>query len=343
MKKLKAWLPRLIVSALLALTALLIRRYLVEIGFSWTKDIIISLIMFSVLVLGWTFFANINRELEKYFPFNKNTSLRIFIQILLGAGFILFIRLGGMYLAKDELPFEPEPIIIATMIGLDVFLALTINLAVISHYIIKRWKESLLKTEKLEQERIQMQYLTLRNQVNPHFLFNTFASLQAMINENPKAASKYVSHLSKVYRYTIGNAEQVLVPLEKELEILHLYIEVLKMRYNNQISFLIDIDDAVLDMKIVHMTLQNLTDNAIKHNEIHLEFPLAITIKNDNRNLIVSNEIRLKSHHTESTKQGLEQLRKLYAFYSEQPVIFENNKGVFEVTIPLIYENEILN
>jgi two-component system, LytTR family, sensor kinase len=336
MKSLKSWLPRLIVSAVLVLTALFIRRYLVEIGFSWTKDLVITGIMFVVLVVGWTFFANINRELEKYFPFNKNTSLRIFIQILLGAGFILIIRLGGLYFAKDELPFDPQPIVIATMVGLDIFLALTINLAVISHYIIKRWKESLVKTEKLEQERIQMQYQTLRNQVNPHFLFNTFASLQAMINDNPKAASKYVGHLSKVYRYAIGNEEQVLVPLEKELEILELYSEVLKMRYDERIIFRINIDESFLEKKIVHMTLQNLVDNAIKHNEIHSEHPLIIDIKIENDKIIISNNIKLREQHSLSTKQGLIQLKRLYAYYSEEPVVYSSENEVFKVEIPLI-------
>ncbi|MEX1188487.1 MAG: histidine kinase [Bacteroidia bacterium] len=336
MKIPKHWYTRLLVSALLALTALAVRRLLIGFDFSFQKDLFITITTYLILVLGWTFFANINHQLEKYFPFNKNTSLRISIQIILGVVFILIIRLGGKFLMRNELPFTPEPIVIAMMIGLDIFLALTINLAVISHYIIKKWKESITRTEKLEQEKMQMQYLTLKNQVNPHFLFNTFASLQAMIIADSLAASKYVGHLAKVYRYAIGNDENVLVSVEKELEILKLYIEVLKMRYRQQISFEISIDEETMDKQIVHMTLQNLMDNALKHNEIHVDFPLQITISNTSSHILVTNSLRIKHQHVESTEQGLNQLKRLYRFYSEEPFVYGVVENNFEVKIPLI-------
>lgn len=336
MKQVKNWLPRIIVSAILSGIAFFLRKYVIGILTNTSQEIIITLVMFILLILIWTFFANINRQLDKVLPFNKNTSLRIFIQMLLGASLILIVRITGMYSMRDYLPFQPEPIVLATIFGLDVFLALTINLAVISNYLIRLWKESLLKTERLEQERIQMQYQTLRNQVNPHFLFNSFATLQAMIAANQEVATSYVNHLAKVYRYAIGEQERVIVPIEKELEILKRYIEVLRMRYQEGIQFDIQIPEDKLDMGMVHMVLHNLTDNALKHNEVHLDYPLIISIKAEDDALVFSNQIVPRKTMAVGTQQGLSQMKSLYAYYSDTPLVFGEIEGEFVVRIPFI-------
>jgi two-component system, LytTR family, sensor kinase len=330
------WYPRLIVSFLLSGIAFTIRHYIVEIDISLVEDLGISVVMFLVLVLVWTFFANINSQLDKYIPFDKNTSLRITIQIILGVTLILIVRLTGMYSMRERLPFEPEPIIIATIIGLDIFLALTINLAVISHYLIKRWKESILKTEKLEQERIQLQYHTLRNQVNPHFLFNSFASLQGMINSNPEAASRYVSLLAKVYRYAIGNNEKIIVPLYTEIEMFNNYREVMNLRYGNSLQIHIQIPEAIMEKGIVHMALQNLVENAIKHNEIHSEKPLIIDIYMDENGLVISNNVQHRANLKRNNGTGLTQLKRLYSYYSEIEFMYGQNDGKYQVHVPLL-------
>jgi two-component system, LytTR family, sensor kinase len=332
----KNWYVRLIVSFLLAGIAFFIRHYIILIDIPLIDDLWISLIMFIVLVLIWTFFANINNQLDKYIPFDKNTTLRITIQIILGVCLILFVRLTGMYSMRDKLPFETKPVIIATIIGLDIFLALTISLAVISHYLIKRWKESLIKTEKLEQERIQLQFHTLRNQVNPHFLFNSFASLQGMINSNPDAASRYVAILAKVYRYAIGNNDKIIVPLYTEIDMFNNYIEVMHLRYGNSLRIKINIPEFALEKGIVHMVLQNMVENAIKHNEIHIEKPLQIEIKIKAQNLIITNNIQARNSMNPSNGEGLIQLQRLYAYYS--PIAFEYGsiESHFEVSIPLL-------
>jgi LytS/YehU family sensor histidine kinase len=292
--------------------------------------------MFIVLTGAWTFFANINRWLESIIPFGKNTTLRITIQLIMGAGLVLFIRLGGMYLMREHLPFKPEPIVIAIIIGLDIFLALTINLAVISHYIIQLWKQSLIKNEQLESEKMQMQYLNLKNQVNPHFLFNTFAFLSALIEENPDAAARHTGHLAKLYRYALSHDEQVLVPLNKELEMLRMYIEILEKRYESGIQFKINTNEKAPEYKIIHMSIQNIVDNALKHNTVHSQQPLIIEIATEENYLVIRNNIQAKTLHEKSTKKGLESMKKLYLFYTQTPFNYQSEDGYFTVTIPLL-------
>lgn len=295
--------------------------------------------MFFVLVGIWTFFANINKWLDNYYPFDKNTTLRITVQIVLGSAFVLVIRLSGLYTMWDNLPFVNDPLVVTMIIAMDIFIALTINLAVMSNYIIKKWKQSILQSEKLEQERVQMQYQTLKNQVNPHLLFNTFASLQAMINENPEAAAMYVGHLSKLYRYAMSSNDNILIPLEKEVEMVIRYSKILKMRYGDQLTLKINVNNEVLDKDIVHMTLHNLVDNAIKHNEIHASYPLEISIESFGNQLIVSNTIRRKELLEPNTKQGLSQLKKLYTYYTNDKIEITESESRFTAKIPLLQRN----
>jgi sensor histidine kinase YesM len=332
----KSWIIRILVSAFLAIIAFLIRRYVAGMHLSASTDALVTLVMFIVLTGAWTFFANINRWLESIIPFGKNTTLRITIQLIMGAGLVLFIRLGGMYLMREHLPFKPEPIVIAIIIGLDIFLALTINLAVISHYIIQLWKQSLIKNEQLESEKMQMQYLNLKNQVNPHFLFNTFAFLSALIEENPDAAARHTGHLAKLYRYALSHEEQVLVPLNKELEMLRMYIEILEKRYESGIQFKINTNEKAPEYKIIHMSIQNIVDNALKHNTVHSQKPLIIEIATEENYLVIRNNIQAKTLHEKSTKKGLESMKKLYLFYTQTPFNYQSEDGYFTVTIPLL-------
>ena len=336
MKIPKNWYVRLIVSAILALLAFFLRRFVLDISFPVGQEANITFVMFIILVAIWTFFANINKWLDNYYPFDKNTTLRITVQIVLGSAFVLIIRLSGLYTLWDNLPFTNDPFVVTVIIAMDIFIALTINLAVISNYIIKKWKQSILKSEKLEQESIQIQYQTLRNQVNPHLLFNTFASLQAMINENPEAASMYVGHLSKLYRYAMSSKDNILIPLEKEVEMVIRYSKVLKMRYEDQLTLKINVNNEVLEKDIVHMTLHNLVDNAIKHNEIHANFPLDIAIESSGNQLIITNNRRPKELLEPSTKQGLSQLKKLYTYYTDDEIIITESESFFRVRIPLL-------
>jgi LytS/YehU family sensor histidine kinase len=152
-----------------------------------------------------------------------------------------------------------------------------------------RSKAELLKPE--EKEKTLMQYHHLKNQVNPHFLFNSCSSLQGLIRTDSSLAAKYVGHLAKVYRYVMQHKENELVTLQTEIDFLKNYQEILQIRYENSLQINIIINEDVLDKKLVNVTLQMLIDNAIKHNEIHSEKPLIIEIKSIGNKELLLNEM----------------------------------------------------
>ena len=336
MSNLKRYLPRVI----FALVFSIFGFYMRDRHFSPKMDVETNVLLFfittSIIVMVWTFFANINHQLDKIIPFDKNPALRILIQTILSVGLILGIRFIGAIFIHERLPFEIGYVQRIIMTIADIFMAITINLAVISNYIIKRWKESITKNELLEKEKTLMQYHHLKNQVNPHFLFNSFSSLQGLIRTDSSLAAKYVGHLAKVYRYVMQHKENELVTLQTEIDFLKNYQEILQIRYENSLQINIIINEDVLDKKLVNVTLQMLIDNAIKHNEIHSEKPLIIEIKSIGNKLSVENNIQLRNSLDESNGEGLKQLRTLYSYLSEEPMFAGPEGQKFIVLLPLL-------
>lgn len=336
MKIPKHWRLRLIVAFSLSISGFFLRAYVIKLGLPIELNVLMTLLTFTFLTFIWTFFANVNQELEKVLPFNKNSPLRITIQLVLGTSILLTIRLIGVAVMSDYIPIKLTGISRIMMYGLDIFIALTVNLAVISNYIIHRWKETLIRAEKLEQEKIRMQYHHLKNQVNPHFLFNSFSSLQGLITSNPQLANEYIGHLAKVYRYVIQNKENEIVPVQTELEFIQHYIDLLKIRYGDGIQIHNELSEEHRSKGIATVTLQMLIDNAIKHNEIHPEKPLHITFGANQNILEVSNSLQTRPSMIPSNGEGLTQLVSLYAFHSSIPVTYSQEGNEFIVRLPLL-------
>jgi two-component system LytT family sensor kinase len=332
----KHWRLRLLVAFTLSVLGFFVRQYVVKLDLSFQINAGISLLTFTFLTIIWTFFANINQQLDKILPFNKNTSLRISFQLVIGSALILTIRFIGTHILSDYVPFHFDEISRVIMMGLDVFISTTVNLAVISNYLIHRWKESLLETEKLEKEKIRMQYHHLKNQVNPHFLFNSFSSLQSLISSDPELANAYVGHLAKVYRYVIRHKETEIVSIATELEFLSHYMELLKIRYGKGIEFENELPEEIYEKGIVTVTLQMLIDNAIKHNEVHVEKPLKITFRIRNGLLEIANTLQTRPSMIPSNGEGLIQLRNLYGFHSAVPVTYEEMGDEYVVRLPVL-------
>ncbi|MFM9949144.1 MAG: sensor histidine kinase [Saprospiraceae bacterium] len=325
---------RILVTFTLATLGFLVRRNILDIPLD--VDIALYGYSFFVIYFLWWFFASINEWLDTVLPFQKNIPLRIGIQLLAGVLFLAALRWTSIGLFGDYLPLKLNTFTTSTIILLDVFFALAVNLALITHYFIVRWKEGLVKTERLEKEKSMMRYHNLKNQVNPHFLFNSLSSLQSLVKSNPDLASQYISHLSKVYRYVLQNKEKEVVSMETELRFIEHYISLLKIRYGDALRIHINISEAAKDREIVMITLQMLLDNAIKHNEVHPQSPLTIDVFDEANYLVVRNNLQKRSSISGSNQQGLEQLRTLYSFLSETPVQIEQTEQHFTIKIPLL-------
>lgn len=194
-----------------------------------------------------------------------------------------------------------------------------------------------LETERLKREALQRELDNLKSQVNPHFLFNSLNSLSSLISEDPTQAEEYVNEMSKVYRYFLQVNNVKLVTLEEELKFIQAYYNLLKTRYGKGISLNIHIDLVVVKYMIPPMTLQLLLENAVKHNKVLKDAPLAITISlNENSWLQVENNLQPKPANLHSNGIGLQNISDKYKLMDCDDIIIEKANSFFRVSVPLI-------
>lgn len=195
--------------------------------------------------------------------------------------------------------------------------------------------ETLVKSEILKRENIQFQYEQLKNQVNPHFLFNNFSTLANLIAENPQQAEKYVLELSNVYRYILTSSDQLQL-LKSEINFINSYLFLIRIRFDDNI--VVNIRENILHKEayVPLLSLQLLVENAIKHNVVSSKKPLTIDIFEENEYLVVKNILQKKFSVENSTKVGLQNIVNRYKLITERPVIIEQNETEFIVKLPLI-------
>ncbi|MCX6302683.1 MAG: histidine kinase [Bacteroidia bacterium] len=195
----------------------------------------------------------------------------------------------------------------------------------------------ILENEALKREALQSQFESLKNQLSPHFLFNSLTALKILINEAPDTAQNYINSLSKALRYTLQSNEKQLVTLKEEMDFMESYLFLIRMRFDSNLSVNTSIDENYLSHRLPPLTIQTLVENAIKHNEISKLRPLRIDISTtENEGLFVINNIQKKLSEEEGTGIGLTNLSKQYQllFGKDITISIENNQ--FKVEIPLI-------
>lgn len=193
-----------------------------------------------------------------------------------------------------------------------------------------------IQSTRLEKDKTEIQYQNLINHLNPHFLFNSLTSLNGLILSEPDVASDFLQKLSKIYRYILQNKDNEVVSLEQELAFVKNYVDLQKSRFEEGLQLNINIDDQYLSKEIVPVTLQNLFENAIKHNTIEEEKPLIITVFIENEYLIVKNTLQKKKFVETSNKQGLESLKSLYKYLTHKPLETFESASEFVVRVPLL-------
>lgn len=194
-----------------------------------------------------------------------------------------------------------------------------------------------LENEKLRTESLQSQFESLKNQMSPHFLFNTLTALKSLIRESPDLAGQYVNHLALVLRYTLQGNEKKTVTLREEMEYTESYLFLIEMRYGTNLTVITDIQEKFKGMELPPLTIQTLIENAVKHNEISNKNPLEIVIQTtSNGSLTVCNRIRKKLTHEHGTGIGLTNLSKQFQLLGASEVLIAKENNVFCVTIPLI-------
>lgn len=194
---------------------------------------------------------------------------------------------------------------------------------------------------ELKKEITTSKYNSLKSQISPHFLFNSLNTLTSLMYEDRDLASDFVTRLATCYRYILDNREEDLVTLDKELQFLDAFIFMMKVRHDGAIFINTDITVRPNIVLIPTLSLQMLVENALKHNYYSKEHPISIDIYMKDQRLIVKNNIRKRSDSETSTKLGLLNIKKRYAFYTNKDVIVEDENDLFRVSMPLLNKDEI--
>jgi hypothetical protein len=192
------------------------------------------------------------------------------------------------------------------------------------------------KAQALSKEKAVVQYENLTQQLNPHFLFNSLASLGSLIRFDQKTASEFLEALSKMYRYILQSRERETVTLQEEVAFAEHFIKLQKTRFGDALEINFNIETQYSDRKIVPVTLQNLLENALKHNTFDADDPLIVEIFTEPGYLVVRNNLQRRSVVETSNKQGLSRLRSLYQYLCDAPMEIIETKEFFIVRIPLI-------
>lgn len=190
---------------------------------------------------------------------------------------------------------------------------------------------------KLQKENLQSQFEVLKQQVNPHFLFNSLNVLTSLIKADPDLAETFTEKLSKVYRYVLENKEKDLVSLSTEMDFLNAYLFLINIRFSGKIIVEIDIDSKYAEYRVLPIAVQMLIENAIKHNTYSKTNPLLINIYTDeNGNLIVCNNLKARETIMASTGVGLENITRRYALISDHVTVFTKTETHFIARLPLL-------
>jgi len=197
-------------------------------------------------------------------------------------------------------------------------------------------KLDVIEKERLKRQSLQSELAALKNQVNPHFLFNSLNSLSLLVREDPKAAGTFINKLSFLYRYILQSKDQDLLTVKEELKFLESYMHLIKERYRDNFNVKITISKELLQKKIPTLALQLLMENAVKHNEISTEKPLYVEVFNEQDHLVVRNTLQKRTGPVESTHTGLSNLNMRFKLHMDQEIKILQDDGYFSVKIPIV-------
>jgi len=214
----------------------------------------------------------------------------------------------------------------------------TLTVVVTFHviYFYNRHQKSKVKESQIVARTETAKFESLKNQLDPHFLFNSLNVLTSLIGENPNQAEKFTTKLSKVYRYVLEQKDKDLISVEEELKFATSYMQLLQMRFEDAIEYNVPKEVSDPELKIVPLSLQLLLENAVKHNVITSGNPLTISIYEERGYLVVENTVNPKASLEKSTKVGLKNIQQRYELISSNKVSIENDGKLFKVRLPLL-------
>ncbi|HMU44893.1 MAG TPA: histidine kinase [Chitinophagaceae bacterium] len=299
--------------------------------------------IFFITFLTW----ESNRLVEPFFKkrfLNHNNKVRYLITFFIAGSIFTFIVTVGTVVIIGNLIHgysiqqNINPIKLNLIYGSLINLFFHLLNAIF--FFFKEYRRHLAEAEEFKKVSTQAEIQLIKNQVNPHFLFNNLNVLSGMVIRDNPEANQFIEEFSKVYRYILSTQDKELVPLQSELEFVQPYIFLLKKRFNNALEVNIDVPDFYKSWHIVPASLQMLIENAIKHNVVSHRKPLRIEIHvNGNHTLVIKNNLQPRKNNERSTKIGLQNISRRYELICGKTVMVNKSDDFFAVDIPMLNLN----
>jgi two-component system, LytTR family, sensor kinase len=297
---------------------------------------------FSICFTQWAGIQIIHGYLDRKISWIEAPVKKVFVEILTFLAYsvtsFILIQFFNYYVWNGILPAQAWSSIIRS-VPYTLVISFIISLIFTATGFFFAWKKSFQQAEKLKVEMLAYKYESLRNQINPHFLFNSMNVLSDLVYEDQALAVKFIQQMSDLFRYVLDSRDKELVPLKDELEFVRSYTFMLKTRFEEKLKIDIDVQAAADDF-IVPMSLQLLIENAVKHNEVSEAFPLRISIRKTGDSLEVENNLQPKNVGDDSKKTGLKNITQQYAFFSEKPIRIITSDDRFLVRFPILKSAE---
>lgn len=278
----------------------------------------------------------LTNRLDRSLPWGRWGNVRFFTQLLFGLSYLLILINATYYGIKTQLTGNPpsaEQLIVANAWGSIIFVP--VFSIYFSLHFLRHWRRSELETERYQKENIRSQLDSLKNHLDPHFLFNNLNILASLIDKNKEASKEFIHKFAEVYRSILKSKSEDLILVSEEMNFIQGYIYLIRTRFEENIQFEISITDRSKNKMLPPLTLQMLLENAIKHNVITEGIPLVISVKEDDNYLVISNTLNKSAEET-SSGTGLTNIKRRYAHFTDKPVEVNDANGRFEVRIPLL-------
>lgn len=288
--------------------------------------------------------AFINDFLNRKFPWSETTRIRTalsIISIIIGNFILVYFCNYVNYVliqkvTSTEAFFSKE---YATTNWFMINIALLISAFLHAKSFMEELKKNSRKEvveQKLIAKSANAQFESLKNQLDPHFLFNSLNVLSSLIDENPSQAQKFTASMSKIYRYVLEQKDKELVTVEDEIEFAKTYCDLLKTRFEDSVDFIFDVKKEDYRRYVVPLSLQLLLENCIKHNFATSARPLVIKIFSDNDTLCIENNLQAREQMKESAGIGLANIVQRYALLTRKNVFIEKSEDYFKVKVPIL-------
>lgn len=274
-------------------------------------------------------------KISSFFHKRIHPLILLFGISLLNVGVVCFLVMEGLYAALN-MPIQVNTAHLTLLMAFGFRVNLFLNCINAIVFYMTKLKRTQLEAEQLKKISIEARFEALRNQINPHFLFNSFNVLSTLVYKDQDTAARFIEQLSNVYRYLLYNQERKVVPLKDELAFIESYIYLLKIRFGENLSVKNEIKRDGEQFYVAPAVLQMLIENAIKHNVVSRKNPLEIELRSENGTIEVTNNLQEKEIKEESTQTGLKNIQDRYLFLTERQVKIEKSPSRFTVKIPLL-------